>query len=273
MYRFLREAHAHVRSTGSKGGSKVLFWLARCAAYRGDLTEAVAFDAEAIASFRYQSKFFRALTHLTESWEATDVGDFVRSREEARQANALVRELGLPSWIATTDWQVGEACLELGDAEGARRVLEEAVDLFERRKQPGQIPEVRARLARSLVMLGDVARARENAERAREIVLPYDLESRYIAAVALGEVREAEGDTRAAEALLREAVEILEPSGLGNKLAAARVHYARFLIRQGRGRDGRTELERARAFYRDPLAHRHRERIDSLLRQAAAPTA
>ena len=273
MYRSLREAHAHVRRTGSKGGSKVLFWLARCAAYRGDLSEAGAFDAEAIASFRYQSKFFRALTHLTESWTAADVGDFVRSREEARQANALVRELGLPSWIATTDWHVGEACLELGDAEGARRVLEEAVDLFERRKQLGQIPEVRARLARSLVMLGDVARARENAERAREIVLPYDLESRFIAAVALGEVREAEGDTGTAEALLREAIQILEPSGLGDKLATARVHYARFLIRQGRGGDGRTELERARAFYRDPLAQRHRERIDSLLRQAAAPTA
>jgi len=91
--------------------------------------------------------------------------------------------------------------------------------------------------------------------------------------VALGEVCEAEGDVDAAEALLREAITILEPSGLGNVLATARVCYARFLLRQGRGADARTQLDQARAFYGDPLAQRHRERIDALLKQAATPTA
>ena len=38
------------------------------------------------------------------------------------------------------------------------------------------------------------------------------------------------------------------------------------------GDAARRQLELARAFYRDPLAERHRERIDALLRRAAAPT-
>jgi len=273
MYRLLLDAAEHVRRTGSNRAGKILFWLARCAAYRGDLTEAGTFDAEAIASFPYRSKFFRALTHLTSAWTAADVGDFARALEEARQANALQRELGLPSFIAQTDWQIGEASLELGDPEEARRAFEEAADLFGRLKQAGQIPEVSARLARSLALLGDLTRAREQAEVARDVALPHDLESRFIAAVALGEVCEAEGDPGVAEALLREAIAILEPSGLGDKLATARVYYARFLLRQARGEDARAQLDRARAFYRDPLAERHRERIDSLLRQAAAQTA
>ena len=273
MHRHLLEALEYVRTAGSNRAGRILFFLARNAAYRGEFTQAGAFDAEAIAALPYSSKFFRAVTHVTRSRTAIDVGDFSRFRQEARQANALFRELGLPAWIAGTNWAIGEASLELGDAEEARRVLEEAADLYERMNAPGQIPEVRARLARALVLLGDVPRARKQAEIARDVALPHDVESRYIAAVALGEVCEAEGDPGSAAALLGEAVAMLEPSGEGDRLATARIYYARFLLRQGRAQDARTQLDQARAFYRDPLAERHRERIDLLLRQAATRTA
>ncbi|MDQ2951900.1 MAG: AAA family ATPase [Chloroflexota bacterium] len=272
MDRLLREALEHVRRTGSKRAPVILFWLARSAAYRGDLTEAGRFDQQAIASVPYQSKFFRAMTHVLHARTAGDRADFSRQLDESEQANALLREIGMQMWIANTDWHAGEASLELGDAEGARRALEAAADLFERLKSPGQIPEVRARLARALVLLGDLPQAREHAQVARAVAFASDLESRFIAAVALGEVCEAEGDARAADALLREAVDLLEPSGMGDKLATARVYYARFLLRQGRGDDARRQLELARAFYRDPSAERHRERLDALLRQAATPT-
>ena len=139
-------------------------------------------------------------------------------------------------------------------------------------KQPGQIPEVRARLARALVLLGEVTRAREQAEMSRDVALPHDVESRYIAAVALGDVCEDEGEADVADALLGEAIAMLEPSGEGDRLATARIYYARFLLRQGRGPDARTQLDKARTFYRDPVVERHRERIDLLLRQAATPT-
>jgi hypothetical protein len=160
---------------------------------------------------------------------------------------------------------MGEAMIELGDDAGAREVLAEAVDLFMRRGQRGQIPEVQARLARALVHLGDGAAAREHAETATAIAMPSDVESRFIAAVALAEVREAEGDLAAADALFLEAIAIMEPSGQGDGLAETREHYARFLMRHGRAEETRAQLAAARAFWSDPLAERHRERIDALL--------
>ena len=267
MYQLLLKAHEHMNRNRSNRANPILFWLGRCAVYRGDLTQARAFADEAIAALPYQTKVFRAMGHVVRERFAADTGDYAACLAEARQANVLLRELGLPFWIAATDWDIGAASLELGDAEGARHALAEAVDLYERRGQIGQIPEVRARLAQALLMLGDLASARVQAETARAVAAPSDLESRYIAAVALGEVREADGDQVAAEDLFREAVALLERSGMGDRLATAREHYAGFLIRHGRGDEARIELDLARAFYKDPLAERHRERIDALLRK------
>jgi len=167
---------------------------------------------------------------------------------------------------------MGEAMIELGDDAGARDVLAEAVDLFTRRGERGQIPEVQARLARALVHLGDIAAARRHADAAAATAIASDLESRFISAVARAEVSEAEGDLAAAETLFREAIALLEPSGIGNALAETREHYARFLLRHGRVAEARVELERARAFWSDPLAQRHRERIDGLIKTTAPKT-
>jgi class 3 adenylate cyclase/tetratricopeptide (TPR) repeat protein len=266
MRRLLREAYEHVKRTGSKRGGMILFWLGKTAVYQGDLTAAATLVEESIAALPYRSKFFRAIEHYARSGHAEDRGDYVTSLAEARTATALFREVGQPSFIAGSAWVMGESMLALGDDAGARDVLTEAVDLFTRRRQRGQIPEAQARLARALVHLGDVAAAREHAESARAIAMRTDVESRFIAAVALGEVREAEGDLAAAEALFREAIAIMEPSGAGDGLAETREHYARFLLRHDRAEEARAQLEKVRAFWSDPLAERHRERIDALLR-------
>src|SRR5438128_1676240 len=102
--------------------------------------------------------------------------------------------------------------------------------------------------------------------------MPKDLESRFISAVALAEVREAEGDVPEADRLFREGVGLMEPSGMGNGLAEIREHYARFLLRHGRAEEARAHLEKARAFWHDPLAVRHRDRIDALLKTAQPRT-
>jgi class 3 adenylate cyclase/tetratricopeptide (TPR) repeat protein len=265
MRRVLREAHEHVKRTGSKRAWFFLFWLGRTAVYQGDLTAAASFVEEAIAALPYKSKWFRAVEHELAGRRAEHQGDDVAALAEARKANALFREVGQPNLIASTAWGMGEAMIALGDDAGAREVLAEAVDLFTRRGQRGQIPEVEARLARALVHLGDVAAAREHADTANAIAMRSDVESRFIATVALGEVREAEGDHAAADALFREAIAIMEPSGLGDGLAETREHYARFLLRHDRAEEARTYLEKVRAFWSDPLANRHRERVDALL--------
>jgi hypothetical protein len=120
------------------------------------------------------------------------------------------------------------------------------------------------------VRLGEIRLARIHAEASRAVELESDLESRFINAVALAEVTEAEGDLRAAEAHFEEAVSLLEPSGFHYLVAYAREQRAGFLIRQGRGAEARALLEQVREFWSDPLAERHRERIDALLRQTTS---
>jgi class 3 adenylate cyclase/tetratricopeptide (TPR) repeat protein len=270
MYRILLEAHEHVKRTGSTRGGPILFWLGKAALYRGDLTQAQAFVEEASAALPYRSKFFRGIEHFARGQHALDLGDPETAVDQGRRATALFRECGAPSYIALADWVVGEALLALGDAARAREVLAEATDLFERRGQPGQIPETRARLARALVMLGELAAARSHAQAARAVARPTDLESQFISEVALGEVSEAEGEVARAETHFRAAVAAVDGSGLGDAIAEAREHLARFLLRHGRAADAHALLEHVRAFYNDPLAGRHRERIDALLARSAA---
>ena len=264
MRGLLQEALEHVKRTGSKRAGLILFWLSKAAVFQGDLTAASRFVDETIAAQPYKSKWYRAAEHWVRAGRAEDQGDSVTALAEGRLANALFREVGQPNFIATTAWTMGEAMIALGDDAGARDVLAEAVDLFTRRDQRGQIPEVQARLARALVHLGDIGAARKNAETARAVAMQSDLESQFIAAVALGEVHEAEGDLPAADALFREAIAMLEPSGIGDGLAETREHYARFLLRHGRGEEARAQLDKVRAFWSDPLAARHRDRIDAL---------
>jgi len=271
--RLLEEAREYVNRTGSTRKGLILFWLARTAVYQGDLTAASSFNDEAIAALPYKSKWFRAIGHWTRADFAEQLGDSTSALSEARIASALFREVGQPNFIASAAWRMGEAMINLGDDAGARVVLAEAVDLFTRRGQRGQIPEVQARLARALVHLGDVAAAREHAEAAAATAMQSDLESRFISAVARAEVREAEGDLVAADALFREAVGLMEPSGIGNALAQTREHYARFLLRHGRVDEARAQLDQARAFWSDPLAERHRQRIDGLLSATRPRTA
>jgi class 3 adenylate cyclase/tetratricopeptide (TPR) repeat protein len=269
MYRLLVEALEFIRRTGAdRRVGRILVWLGNCARYRGDLTEGIRYMEEGFAAAKYQSKFFRGVRHFTRARFAIAMRDDATALREARQSLAVTRELGQPGWVANALWLLGETLLDGGDPAAARDAFAEAVDLFERRKQRGQIPEVRARLARSLLRLGDISEARTHATAAREIALKTDLESRYIAAVALAEVREAEGDLSSAEALFREAAEILEGTGFGSDLADAREHHAGFLVRRGRGDEARVLLDQVRAFYKDPLADRHRERIDALMKQA-----
>ena len=265
MRRVLAEGREHVKRSGSKRAGLILFWLGRTAVYQGDLSAASTLVDESIAALPYKSKWFRAIEHWTRAGRALHQGDPSTALGEARTAHALFRETGQPNFIASADWAMGEAMLELGDHEGARDVLAEALDLYTRRGQRGQIPEVQARLARALVRLGDLAAARSHAEASAATAMESDFESRFISAVALAEVREAELDPGEADRLFREAVAFMEPSGIGNGLAETREQYARFLLRQGRADEARGHLEQVRSFWSDPLAARHRERIDALL--------
>ena len=193
------------------------------------------------------------------------MGDVAAAAALGVEALALMREVGLPHFIGLCCLTLGDVFLSAGDPKAARDVLAEGLEIFVRRQQRRQIPELAARAARACVRLGDTAAARAYAEAAAATVLPTDPESRYITAVALAEVSEAEGDLRTAEAGFREALAVLAPTSILDAQAFVRETYAEFLLRHGRSRDARTELEAARRFHHDPLAFRNRQRIDALI--------
>jgi len=274
LHRLLLEAREYALSSGSrKGIGKIIFWLGKSSLMRGDVSAMDRFHQEAMTKIPYRSKFYRAIEHFSTAWNHRDLGAYASALAELEPALALFREVGQPSFIASAQWGRGENLIELGRHEEARDALAEAVDLFVRRGQRGQIPEVRARLARALVHLGRLDEAREQAEAARSIAMETDIESRYIAAVAVGEVRDAEGDLDAAEAAFREAIDVSAGTGFGYVTALSREQYGAYLVRHGRADEARAQLEKARAFWHDPLAERHRARIDALLRQTAPLTA
>jgi len=265
MQQLLAEAIAYVSVTGARRArDRILIWGSRLARHRGDLTRAAAYrDASVAASSG--SKANRGIAAFGDCKFALAVGDVATAAALGTEALALMREVGLPHFVGLCCLTLGDVFLAAGDPAAARELFVEGLEIFERRRQRRQIPELAARAARACVRLGETPAARAYAETARATALVSDAESRYIAAVALAEVSEAEGDLRAADSGFREALATLAPTDILDALAYVRETYAEFLLRHGRGGEARVELEAARQFHHDALAFRNRQRIDALL--------
>jgi len=268
MERLLAESLAYVKATGARRArDRIYIWGSRLARYRGDLSQAAVYRDESVA-VSTGSKANRGIAAFGDCRFALAIGDVPAAVALGREALALMREVGLPHFIGLCCLTLGDALLAAGDAAAARELLVEGLDIFVRRRQRRQIPELAARAARASVRLGDIGQARTHAEMARATALATDVESRYIAAVALAEVCEAEGDLAAADAGFREALAILGPTGIMDAQAFVHETYAEFLLRQSRGADARGELEAARKFHYDALAFRNRARIDALIERS-----
>jgi tetratricopeptide (TPR) repeat protein len=268
--RLLANAVDYVKATGARRArDRIFIWGSRLARHRGDLTQAAAYRDESIAASG-GSKANRGIAAFGHCKFALAIGDVVAASAHGMQALALMREVGLPHFIGLCCLTLGDVFLAAGDPSAAREVLSEGLEIFVRRRQRRQIPELAARAARACVRLGDIEAARRYADAALATALPTDAESRYIAALALAEVSEAEDDLRAADAGFRDALAVLEATSILDALAFVRETYAEFLLRHGRISEARAELEAARRFHQDPLAFRNRQRIDALLSRTAS---
>ena len=267
MQRVLADALAYIRSSGAKRArDRIYIWASRLARYRGELSQVARYREESVAASS-GTKENRAIAAFGDCRFALAVGDTARAVTLGLEALALMREVGRPHFVGLCCLTLGDAFLAAGDAAAAHDLLAEGLDVFVRRQQLRQIPELAARAARACVRLGRIAQARAYAEQARATALATDAESRYITAVALAEVAEAEGDVVAADAAFRDALAILEATTIMDALAFVRETYAEFLLRHGRGAEARANLEAARKFHDDPLGERNRQRIDALLQR------
>ena len=269
MQRLLSASVAFVTATGARRArDRVFIWGSRLARHRGDLTQAAAYRVESMAASS-GSKANRGIAAFGDCRFALAVGDVAGAAALGAEALALMREVGLPHFVGLCCLTLGDVFLAAGNPAAARELLTEGLEIFVRRGQRRQIPELAARAARACVRLGDTVAARAYAEAARAAVLPTDAESRYITSVALAEVSEAEGDLGTADSGYREALSILASTSILDAQAFVRESYGEFLLRHGRNAEARTELEAARRYHHDPLAFRNRQRLDTLLSRTA----
>jgi tetratricopeptide (TPR) repeat protein len=124
-----------------------------------------------------------------------------------------------------------------GDLAAAERHFRDAIRILKPVEDRGTLCESQRGLAQVLVARGKIDEAERYAVEARETVGPHDNISRSTTRMALGIVRAAQGRDEEAEALLREAVEILE----GREVRLIRRELlsalARFLRERGRNQE------------------------------------
>ncbi len=137
----------------------------------------------------------------------------------------------------------------LGDMAFARGETHKALEHFDRalpfvKDHAGYRPEMERRLARAHLELGDLEAAVRHAELAIQMVVPDDMFTLASTRTDLGMVREKQGRLDEAEALLREAIEILARTEYNGW--EQHMWLAAFLLRQGRQDDGHAAYLEAR---------------------------
>lgn len=270
---YLAAVDAGRRGSSPRSVRMPLRWLVnRAQRFEGDYQRAAEYERELAAVPVGTSLVERSRAERSACGSAYGRGDFAPALEHAANAFAGSRELGAPFDIAYDELLLGQVLLATGGQDvRAREVLEHGAATMERLQYRGQIPELQARAALACLRLGDREAARAHVAAAMAAVLPLDVESRRITAQAEAQLLAADGDAAAAERVLRDEIRRIEPMAYGRDIVELRIALGEILLAAGRLIEARAELSRARAFFRDPLAHGWQEHIDALLLRCEAP--
>ena len=169
------------------------------------------------------------------------------------QAEELFSESGDQWALARVNNHFGWVERRRGDLPAAERRFRDAIRILKPLEDRGTLCESQRGLAQVLVSLKKIDEAERYALEARETVGPHDTISRATTRMALGIVRAAQGLDEDAEALLREAVAVVDGKPLlliRRELVKA---LARFLRERGRI-DEAEEYEAELADYEAALA-------------------
>ena len=237
-----------------------------------DFTTAQRLREEALAvapaDLSPYQRFFHAHIASNFAWLVGDVDEAVVEGTEALEG---AREAAIPWPTAFACWRLGQAVFAAGDADHARALFEEGAVIMDRLKAKVQIPELHARAALACLRLGDVAAAERHVGVARDHLLPNDVDSFYITAVAEAELAAATGSAERATSIYGDAVAELAQTGFRMDTALARLAYGEHLLRRGRPDEAKPMLAAARTAFEDPLAFRRRARIDALIATCDTP--
>ena len=208
---FRRIAHEHGWLSRE---AEALTLLARSWIYRNDPERVMSLlDEAAQLAQRGTSRLARArvervtASHIEQSGAPGEPDPWQRASALMASSMAVFEEFG-----EILEQQI--ALVHLGDIEDRRGNPRRALDYFEQamplvKDHAGYRPETQRRLAQTQLALGDVESAERNAEEALATVAHDDTFTVGTTSMAMGLVREAQGNLAEAERLLSSAVEVM----------------------------------------------------------------
>jgi class 3 adenylate cyclase/tetratricopeptide (TPR) repeat protein len=156
-------------------------------------------------------------------------GQYEEAEGWLTKALDLYRETASVSEIAWTSRQLAQVAWKTGNLEKAEKLFRESIHLLAPMRERGTLCESQRLLAQLLLAQGRIDEAEKYALGGRETVSAEDVMSRATTRIALAQVRAAQGRDEEAEALFREAVEIITGSEHCRVLLDVLPPYADFL--------------------------------------------
>ena len=205
--------------------------LASAAIARLDLDRAIPLVAEAL-ELAEESGNITALGWALVSQARIDSlrGRLDEAAAGLDRAEELFSQSGNAWALARLNNHYGWVERRRGDLPAADRRFRDAIRILKPLEDRGTLCESQRGLAQILIGLKKIDEAERYALEARETVGPHDTISRATTRMALGLVRAAQGRDEEAEALLREAVAVVEGKDLlliRRELVIALVHFLR----------------------------------------------
>ncbi|MBM4434678.1 MAG: hypothetical protein FJ028_06200 [Chloroflexi bacterium] len=193
--------------------------------------------------------------------------EHARAVHLANEAVALAREVGAKRLVGLAYVRLGDALYEAAENARARTILEQALAAIDRETMREAHVEVRWKLARAAPATGDREAALGHAMAARGTA--WDIYSNATSAAA----RDAEGDRSGAEALHREALATVTPTGFALLRADIQGELARHRVRYGDAKAAEPLIDALVDLYRDPRgAATRRARCAARRRRRSRPS-
>jgi class 3 adenylate cyclase/tetratricopeptide (TPR) repeat protein len=170
--------------------------------------------------------------------ELGDLYSFRGLHEEALaeygRARDLFAEVGAATNLARSIMTIGRLVARRGETAEAERLFRESIGILKPLEDRGTLCEVQRSLAEVLLQQGKIDAAEVYALKAVETVGPQDASSQSTTRKTLAMVRAAQGRDDEAEALFREAIDILERSEYTRFLSEPLKAIIQFLDERGR---------------------------------------
>ena len=173
-------------------------------------------------------------------------GEFDHARGMASRSRTVFEELGLQMETARLGMDTGTLERLAGNLEGATTEFRMAYDALDAVGERFALSTVAGFLAQTLLEQGELDAAAVFCERSRELTTEADIATNALWRYVRGRILARQGEAAEAEAITREAIELLEATDAIVYQIEARVALGEALVAGGRIDEASTALESAR---------------------------